>query len=91
MAQKYATSDSLVPLSSVIDAMGKPMTGFLQGNTHLVGNFDQCVDISGTSANGDVIKGNYVKLKLKVDLGLPDVYGQIVSVALGKNWMLDLG
>ena len=48
--------------------MGKLGTGFLQGNTWLEGNYDQCKGIYGTTENGDVIEGQYVKMKIRVQI-----------------------
>ena len=50
---------------SVIDAAGKPKPGILKGQTILVGDFDECKEISQTIAPDHVIEGQYCRMDVQ--------------------------
>ena len=66
----------------VVDASGKPGRGMLEGNIHMIGNFDQCKKIqhviTGGSRAGDVIAGSYCHVQFEIPLEhLPPIPGDV--------------
>lgn len=57
-----------------VDASGKPGRGMLEGNIHMIGNYDQCKKINhvvdGGVRNGDVIAGSYCHVQFQIPLEL---------------------
>ncbi|KAL8592546.1 hypothetical protein ACOMHN_030231 [Nucella lapillus] len=64
-----------------LDASGKPGRGMLEGNIHMIGNFDQCKRIRHVvlkgSREGEVIAGSYCHVQFDIPLEhLPPVPGE---------------
>ncbi|XP_025080452.1 uncharacterized protein LOC112556054 [Pomacea canaliculata] len=64
----------------MVDASGKPGRGLLEGNIHMIGNFDQCKGIRHVITQGprqgDVISGSYCHVQFHIPLeALPPVPG----------------
>ncbi|XP_059145283.1 nose resistant to fluoxetine protein 6-like, partial [Physella acuta] len=57
--------------------MGKPGNGILQGNTRLMGNYDQCRSISGVTDLNQDIQGVFVEFTFRLQLpaGVPSASG----------------
>ncbi|GFO24196.1 hypothetical protein PoB_005070100 [Plakobranchus ocellatus] len=64
-----------------LDSIGKPGTGFLQGNTWLEGNYDQCKAIHETLDNDDIIEGHFVKYIFRIQIpGFDTSFSPVVSL-----------
>ena len=56
---------------SVVDALGKPPSGFLNGNTVLMGSYDTCTSMIKSAGYGSNYKPCKIKAVMTVVLSLP--------------------
>lgn len=66
----------------MLDASGKPARGLLEGNIHMIGNFDQCKGISHVITEGpregSAIAGSYCHVQFVIPMEhLPPVPGDV--------------
>ncbi|XP_054717952.1 nose resistant to fluoxetine protein 6-like [Uloborus diversus] len=80
----------------MLDSMGKPTAGILKGNSHSMGNYDQCVALSVTSRGKEtsdpseaMFRGMYCKIKVRfsdivIETAKEYNKGKINATDLGK-------
>ena len=65
---QYIFNNCIITIISVVDALGKPPSGFLNGNTVFMGSYDTCKTIIGSSNYGSNYKPCTIKATMTVVL-----------------------
>jgi hypothetical protein len=69
----------------VIDAMGKPESGFAEGNLKWLGDYQECVGIKAVTDGKELFTGKYCKIDLPLTGILPAAAVNYFIIYLAKN------